>query len=190
MKKYEKIGVAIGAGALGLAAYQAWKAKQGVDSVMSLDPSRSPITGALEKTKSMVGGTFSWFRQRFDDVTGRVKGRTENIVNTMKAVPEGYSYWLEKSKDVGFKVGEAGGRYIRDFQERTKTGIKRLTNKGFTRMGSVATHFDLSRHVPKAAISIGDLMSRVDKVRKTTTDKTKHYFGYIGDFKNRVMRAI
>ena len=112
MKDYDKAAVAIGVAALGLAAYQAMQTKKAVDAQETTDPAKNPVNAAVDLSKNVVGGFFSWLNQRFDDATGKVKGRSEDVVDTMLATPGKVFYGFKEAVDFGKDATEAGTKYL------------------------------------------------------------------------------
>lgn len=184
MKDYEKAALAVGAGALGLAAYQAWKSKQAADATTATDPSRNPIQTAVDLSRNMIGGTVDWFKQVFDRSTGYTKGRAENVVNTMKAAAYSPLYLIEKTGDFGRDAVEAGSKYLWSFMAQkgadTKTKIEQLTNKPFTLMGATVTTAQ-KRYIPTITSAIGDIVTGVGSKLEETTHKARTGIGGIKD---------
>ena len=191
MKDYEKLALAVGGGALAIAAYQAYKTKQAADATVATDPSRNPVTAAIDLGQNVVGGTYDWFMGKFDNATGRAKGRADQVIDTIKAVPSGVSYWTTKATDLGKDVAEAGTKYVWSIGAKTaasgKESIEYLTNKPFTLMGSVRTMYDAARTVPKSSMNIANIISGVgSKLEKTTRSTATTFKGVVGGFWHKV----
>ena len=185
MKDYEKVAVGIGIAALGLASYQALKTKQATDAVTATDPSKSPIRAAADLSKNIIGGTVSWFRQRYDNTTGFVKGKSDKVLDSIWASPATVVYhYGGKAVDMGRDATEAGTKFVWGLgANRAKSGKEKkepLTNKAFTLMGSVTSYiYEGARNLPANAASIADMAtgvgSNLEKTDKSTVDKIKKY---------------
>lgn len=185
MKDYEKAAIAIGAAALGLAAYQAHKTKEAVDATQATDPSRNPVQAAVDLSRNMIGSTTSWLRQRFDEATGFVKGKSENVIDDLKAIPSSPLYFMKPATDFGRDAVEAGSKYLwsglATHAANSKEKIEQLTNKPFTQMGATVTGINLSRYIPTFTAPIGNALSGVGSKLEETTKTTKSYFVNIKD---------
>lgn len=185
MKDYEKAAIAIGAAALGLAAYQAHKTKQAVDATEATDPSRNPIQAAIDLSGHVIGSTASWLTQRLDKATGFVKGKSEDVINTMKAVTYSPLYVVEKAKDFGKNAAEAGSKYLWNgmglINATGKKLIEPLTNKPFTLMGATVTSDIQTRYLPTMVGYIGDLKTSIGSKREEITKKTGSLLGGLKD---------
>ena len=175
MKDYEKAAVAIGIAALGLAAYQAMKTKEAVDAQKTTDPAKNPVSAAVDLATNVVGSIGSWFNQRYDNATGKVKGRSEDIINTIKAAPSRTFYGIMGVVDYGKNATETGTKYlwskISGSAASGKETIEQLTNKPFTLMGSFAEKFTISNPVPKAGQSLENVVTGIGSKLEYTAKK-------------------
>lgn len=181
MKDYEKGAIAIGVAALGFAAYQAIKTKEAVDATHATDPSRNPVTTAVELARNTIGSTGSWFRQRFDNATGYTKGKSQDVVDWVTGgfnEAGNFVYGIGSTGlDFGKNATEAGTKYVWSFgANAAKTGkdtVKVIGNKSFTLMGSVPTYiYNAARNVPKRSTDIANAISGVGSKLETTTKST------------------
>jgi len=176
MKDYEKAAVAIGVAALGLAAYQAMKTKEAVDAQKTTDPEKNPVKAAVDLSKNMVGGLFSWFNKRFDASTGKIKGRAENIIDTMVATPANIFYGVKGAVDYGKDATETGTKYVYSLltgaASSGKQKVEQLTNKPFTLMGSFAEKFTISNPLPKAGQTITNAVTGIGSKLEFVEEKT------------------
>ena len=189
MKDYEKLAIAIGGGALAIAAYQAYKTKEAVDATTATDPSRNPVTAAIDLGTNVIGGTYDWFRKGFDSATGRVTGRGAEILNSIKAIPSQVGYNIMKPLDFGKEAAEAGTKYIWSLAGHiASTGKEKfdvLTNKPFTAMGGATTHvYEAARHgIPKATTQLANVLSgvgsKLEVTAETTKEKVLGYFNFV-----------
>lgn len=183
MKDYEKAALGIGAAALGIAAYQAYKAKEAVDATQATDPSRNPVQAAIERSQQVIGTTYDWFRSKFDEKTGYVKGKVDDVSNTIKATPANAYYWIQRGVDFGKDATESGTKYVWSLAaEANKSGkekVEQLTNKGFTLMGSVPTMYKPVALLPHNTISLENIISGIGTARDVVKSKT-------ADIKDRI----
>jgi len=179
MKNYEKAGIAIGAAALSIAAYQAYKTKQGVDATEATDPAKNPVSAAIGQSSLMIGNTWDWFRKSFNRTTGYTKGKADDVINTIKATPSSILYQFKKGTDFGRQATESGTKYIwSGAAAAAKVGKEQyriLTNKPFTLMGGVPqTMYNAARTLPKAGSAITNVISGVGSgLEKTSSSITR-----------------
>ena len=188
MKDYEKLAIAIGGGALAIAAYQAYKTKQAVDATAATDPSRNPVTAAIDLGTNVIGSTYDWLTGVYDNATGRATGRASEVIDSIKAAPSDIMYHIMKPIDFGREATEAGTKYVWSLGAHlARTGketYETLTNKPFTIMGSAPKYtYDAARKVP---ISVGNLAnvltgigSKLEETAGTVKDKIGGYSGYL-----------
>lgn len=112
MKTYEKVGLAIGAAALGFAAYQTWMQKEAVDQTRVVNPPQSPITGA----KNAIFGAVN---------TG--KSFLQGIIHTGSS---GANEVKNKVYSGAAGIYHAGGSDIKYFEDTGQNGLKYLYDKG------------------------------------------------------------
>ena len=166
IKDYEKLAAAIGGGALAIAAYQAYKTKQAADATAATDPSRNPITTAIDLGTHVIGDTYDWLRSGYDNATGRVTGKADEILTSVKAIPSKIGYHIMKPTDLGREAAEAGTKYVWNLSSQIAASGKKqyntLTNKGFTAMGSAPIYaYDAARKIPQGAAVIANALSGV-----------------------------
>jgi hypothetical protein len=192
MKDVEKAAIVVGTAALGLAAYQALKTKQQADAVMATDPGKHPVSAAADQAKAVIGNTKDWFFQLYDGATGRIKGRSEKVLDKISAKTSGVSYAIKKVKDFGTDAAEAGTKYVWSLGAKTATTGKRkldwLTNKPFTLMGAAPTYiYGGVRKLPKKASVVGNVLTGIGSRLEKTTDSAK---GIGGRLKGGIMRIL
>jgi hypothetical protein len=155
--------------------YQAMKTKEAVDAQQTTDPAKNPVSAAVDLTKNVVGSIGSWFHQRYDNATGKVKGRSEDIVNTIKATPGKVFYGITGAVDFGKNATETGTKYlwskISGAAASGKEKVEQLTNKPFTLMGSFAEQFTISNPAPKAAQSLENVVTGIGSKLEYTAKK-------------------
>ena len=182
MKDYEKAAIGIGAAALGFAAYQAYKTKQAADATDATDPSKNPISTAIDLAQHTIGDFTNWMHGGFDSSTGYVKGKTEDVVDTIKAAPYTVWYGITDAKDKAFKATESGTKYVWSLGAKTaknsKTIYNQLTNKPFTLMGAAPTYvYNSLRQIPQSADGIFNVLTSVGSKAEKTTKKIGGYTG-------------
>lgn len=184
MKDYEKGAIFIGIAALGFAAYQAYKTKEAADATDATDPKRNPVDAAIDLAENTIGGVTSWFHQRFDDATGYTKGKSEDVVNWLGAIPSGASYWIGEAKDFGKEATESGTKYIwglgGNIAASGKEKLEQLTNKPFTAMGNAPEYiYNAAREVPHIATNLGNAITGIGSHLEETTKKSKGFFSWV-----------
>ena len=188
MKDYEKIAIGIGIAALGFAGYQAYKTKQAADVTQATDPTRNPVTTAIELSKDMVGTTVNWFESKFDYATGRTKGKPKDIITYIWAIPSNAMYEMGKVKDLGFEAAESGTKYLWGIgagaASSGKEKVETLTNKPFTLMGSAPQWvYDSARNLPNSGRTIYNALtgvgSHLEKKAETVSTGFKGLFNRI-----------
>ena len=176
MKNFEKVAIGIGAAALGFTAYQAYKTKQAADATDATDPSKNPISAAIDLAQHTIGDFTDWMHGGFDTSTGYVRGKAEDVVNTIKAAPYSAWYGITEAKDKAFKATESGTKYIWSLSAKKaksgKTTVEQITNKPFTLMGANPTYaFTALRKVPQSADGIFNVLTGVGSQAEKTTKK-------------------
>ena len=155
MKTYEKIGLMIGAAALGFAAYQTYIQKEAVNKKPVMDTARSVIvggenmiSGAVETGKNFVGGLVKRGSDGANEVKNKVYSGASGLyqagANSVNFVTDtgqnGLKYIWNTGADTGNALRETGGWFF---------------TKGKDAMGN--TYEAARTYIPNALTSLGGL---------------------------------